>query len=218
MPPDAMSASLRQAVVQWLAAAVPEKRLQHILRVETMAVELAQRHHLAIGLAQQAALMHDLAKCFPGRKLLSVAESEGWELHATEVECPHLLHAPVGAVVAREVFGVQDPQVLAAIANHTLGSPDMDAISCVVYLADTLEPGRGDTPQLQQLRQRCHEDLSTAVYETCVFSLQHLLTSGRPIHPRTILTHNRFLQIYGAMKRRQVTSLHESSAIPLDIG
>ena len=81
-----------------------------------------------------------------------------------------------------------------AIANHTLGSPDMDDISCVVYLADTLEPGRGDTPQLHRLRELSYGDLQGAVYETCVFSLQHLLENCRPVHPRTILTHNQFLQ------------------------
>lgn len=189
-----MPNKLRQDVLQWLQSAVPDKRLQHILRVEAMAVELAQHHGLSVGPAQQAGLMHDLAKCFPPQKLLSVAESEGWELDFAEIDCPHLLHAPVGAVVARDEFGVKDEQVLNAIANHTLGSPDMDAVSCVVYLADTLEPGRGDTPQLHRLRELSYRDLWEAVYETCVFSLQHLLEKRRPVHPRTILTHNRFLQ------------------------
>ncbi|NER84926.1 MAG: HD domain-containing protein, partial [Leptolyngbya sp. SIO1D8] len=183
-----MSDAHRQDILQWLTRAVPEKRLQHILRVEAMAVELAQHHGLAVELAQAAGLMHDLAKCFAPQKLLAIAEAEGWGLDPAEVDCPHLLHAPVGAVVARETFDIQDKRVLDAIANHTLGSPDMDAISCVVYLADSLEPGRGDTPQLQRLRQLSRDDLPTAVYETCVFSLKHVLESRRPIHPRTILT------------------------------
>ncbi len=80
-----------------------------------------------------------------------------------------------------------------AIANHTLGSPDMNAISCVVYLADTLEPGRGNSPELQTLRQLSYHNLDTAVYEACVFSLKHLLENKRSIHPRTILTYNRFM-------------------------
>ncbi len=195
--------SLRQDVLNWLAEAVPPQRLQHILRVEAMAIALAEHHGLPVALAQQAGLMHDLAKCFPPEKLLAIATAEGWQLDPAEQACPHLLHAPAGAVVARDVFGVQEPQVLAAIANHTLGSPDMDRLSCVVYLADTLEPGRGQTDELQDLRSRCYENLVTAVYETCVFSLKHLLTHKRPIHPRTILTHNGFLQ---AHRRAQQSS------------
>ena len=189
-----MADSLRQDVLKWLQQAVPAKRLQHILRVETMATKLALHHGLSAELAQPAGLMHDLAKCFPPQKLLAIAESEAWCLELAEIECPHLLHAAAGATVARDTFGVQDERILNAIANHTLGSPDMDAISSVVYLADTLEPGRGDTPELNHLRELSYRDLNAAVYETCVFSLKHLLENKRSIHPRTILTYNRFLQ------------------------
>lgn len=193
MNSTAMSPSLRQTVLNWLKTAVPQKRLQHILRVEEMAIALAQHHDLSIVQAQQAGLMHDLAKCFPPDKLLSVAAAEGWDLHPVERQTPHLLHAPVGAVVARDQFGVTDDVVLQAIAAHTLGSPDMDAIAMVVYLADALEPGRGENPHLQHLRQLSYGDLWSAVYETCVFSLQHLLEKKRLVHPRTILTHNQLL-------------------------
>lgn len=186
--------SQRHHVLQWLSQMVPEKRLQHILRVEAMAIGLAQHHGLAVAPAQQAGLMHDLAKCFPPQQLLAIAAAENWHLDPAEVACPHLLHAPAGAVVARDTFSVEDPQVLAAIANHTLGSPGMDSISCVVYLADSLEPGRGDTAELTRLRHLSYQDLSAAVYETCVFSLKHLLGGRRFIHPRTILTHNEFLK------------------------
>ncbi len=200
---DFMARPLRREVLQWLEKAVPAKRLQHILRVEAMAIALAQQHDLAVDLAQQAGLMHDLAKCFKPSQLLAVAEAEGWTLDPAEMNCPHLLHAPVGAVVARDTFGVTNPQVLNAIAHHTLGSPDMDALGCVIYLADSLEPGRGDTPQLQHLRQLSYRDLGGATYETCVASLQHLLENRRPVHPRTILTHNSFLQSH---RQRQAVS------------
>ncbi|MGF1458192.1 MAG: bis(5'-nucleosyl)-tetraphosphatase (symmetrical) YqeK [Leptolyngbyaceae cyanobacterium] len=188
MPP-----SLRQEVLQWLQTAVPEARLQHILRVEDMAIALAEHHAVDIAASQQAALMHDLAKCFSPDKLRAVAAAEGWELHPVEKAMPHLLHAPVGAIVARDRFGVRNDVVLRAIAAHTTGSPDLDGVGAIVYLADALEPGRGEDPQLQQLRQLSYVDLWGAVYETCVFSLQHLLKSKRLIHPRTILTHNRFM-------------------------
>ena len=197
--------SLRQGVLKWLQQAVPERRLQPILRVETMALKLALHHGLPVESAQSAGLMHDLAKCFPPHKLLAIAKLEGWRLDATEFECPHLLHAAVGAVMARNTFGIRDKQVLDAIANHTLGSPDMDAISSVVYLADPLESGRGDTPELNHLRELSYRDREAAVYETCVFSLKHLLENKRSIHPRTILTYNRFLS--ARLPRKPVSSI-----------
>jgi predicted HD superfamily hydrolase involved in NAD metabolism len=107
---------------------------------------------------------------------------------------PHLLHAEVGTIVAKDIFRVTDGSILLAIANHTLGTPGMDALSCIIYLSDTLEPGRGKSEELESLRQLCHKDLREAVWRTADFSLQYLLRSQQLIHPRTVMTRNWFLQ------------------------
>jgi len=188
------SESLRTDVLTWLETHVPEARRHHILRVEAMARQLAKDHGLDQERAAWAGLLHDLAKCFQPAQLLAMARAEGLPLDPVDQANPHLLHAEVGAIVARDRFGVQDRQVLAAIANHTLGRPGMDALSCVVFLADSLEPGRGESAQLQQLRQLSRRDLVAAVAQTCDESIRHLLDKHRLIHPRTVLTRNWFWQ------------------------
>lgn len=190
----------RSQVLDWLQANVPQSRLKHILRVEEMAIALAQQHQISVQQAAQAGCMHDLAKYFPPERLLAIAEQSGLEVDEICRETPHLIHADVSAIIARTEFGVEDPEILQAISNHTLGCPGMSALSCIVYLADSLEPGRGDTPQLKQLRQLSQENLDHAVWLTAEESLQYLLGSRHLIHPRTILTRNWFMQ-----KTRQLT-------------
>lgn len=185
----------RKEILAWLEKNVPAKRLKHILRVEDMAIALAKHHRLNIEKAAQAGLMHDLAKFFKPQRLLEMAHREGLELDTVYEANPHLLHAEVGAIVARDEFGMQDPEVLDAIRNHTLGSPGMSPLSCVVYLADGLEPGRGDTPELELLRQACHENLHKAVWLTSEFTMRSLLSSNRLIHPRAVLTRNWAMQM-----------------------
>jgi predicted HD superfamily hydrolase involved in NAD metabolism len=184
---------LRQHVLDWLTHNVPESRISHILRVEQMAITLAQKHGLDEAKAAQAGLMHDLAKYFKPQKLLKMAQQEGLPIDPVDEANPHLLHADVSAIVARDVFGVTDEEVLTAIANHTLGSPEMPPISCVVFLSDTLEPGRGDTPELNNLRQISQHNLTEAVWMTCDYTLRHLIEKHRLIHPRAIATRNWFL-------------------------
>jgi predicted HD superfamily hydrolase involved in NAD metabolism len=184
----------RQAVLDWLTDQVPPARIQHILGVEAMAIALAKHHGLDAEKAGQAGLMHDLAKYFKPKKLLEMAEAEGLTLDPVLEANPHLLHAEVGAIVARDTFGVEDPEVLEAIANHTLGQPQMSDLSCVVFLADSLEPGRGSTPELQHLRQVASESLHRAVWITCDYSIQSVISKRQLIHPRTVLTRNAFLQ------------------------
>jgi predicted HD superfamily hydrolase involved in NAD metabolism len=202
-PTSVMSAEGRDRVIHWLQKHVPISRLQHILRVEQFSIELAQHHGLDPEKAAQAGLMHDLAKFFKPQRLLQMAQSEGIVLDPVDVSNPHLLHAAVGAIVARDEFGIHDEVVLDAIRNHTLGCPGMSALSCVVFLADSLEPGRGETPELEALRQSSQQDLYRAVWLTCDESLRYLIARAQPIHPRMVLTRNWAL---GLTHKRTLTS------------
>lgn len=155
-----------------------------------MAIELAQHYHLDVDRAAQAGLMHDLAKYFKPKRLLEMAQAEGLTLDDVDIAAPHLLHADVSAIVAREEFGTSDPEILQAIADHTLGRPGMNPLSCIIFLADTLEPGRGDTIELRTLRELSYQNLHQAVWHTCDYSLRYLLATRCLIHPRTIRTRN----------------------------
>ncbi|CDN12474.1 MAG: HD domain-containing protein [Richelia sp.] len=185
---------VREQIISWLVENVKPSRVEHILRVEQMAQELALLHKLSREKAGQAGLMHDLAKYFPANKLLDMAFTAALDVDEVMTRNPHLLHADVSAIVARNTFGIEDEEVLRAIANHTLGRPEMSPLCCIVFLADSLEPGRGNTPELEALRQISTENLHQAVWKVCDYSLKFLVSSHHPIHPRTVETRNWFLQ------------------------
>jgi predicted HD superfamily hydrolase involved in NAD metabolism len=181
---------VRAKILAWLHENVPPKRIQHILGVEQMAIELATHYQLDPDIAAQAGLMHDLAKYFKPQRLLELARAEGLSIDEVDIAAPHLLHADVSAMVARDEFGITNPDILHAIADHTLGRPGMSQLSCIIFLADTLEAGRGDTPELQALRELSYRDLHQAVWHACDYSLTYLLSTRCLIHPRAILTRN----------------------------
>jgi len=185
---------MRELVLDWLRDQVPRKRLEHILGVEKTAAQLAFHHGLDPVRAARAGLLHDLAKCFAPDRLLKEAQRTGIALDPVTEANPHLLHAQVSATLATELFGEQDPSVLNAIANHTLGAPGMDDLSCIIYLADWIEPTRTG-PELAPLRSLAFEDLKGAVLLGCNLSLNELLEQDRPIHVRTVLTRNWLLSL-----------------------
>jgi predicted HD superfamily hydrolase involved in NAD metabolism len=160
-----------------------------------MSRELADIHDVDPEKAAQAGLMHDLAKFFPPQRLLAMAQTEGIELDAVLLNNPHLLHAEVSAIVARDEFGVQDEEILDAIRNHTLGKPEMSHLSCIVFVADVLEPNRGDSEALNKMRRLSQHHLHKSVRRTCDHVLHHLLNTQKTIHPRMILTRNWALQL-----------------------
>lgn len=194
---------MRDRVLSWLADNVPASRLQHILGVEQMSAQLARHYDLDVEKAAMAGLMHDLAKYFKPNVLLQMARDAGIELDPVFEAVPHLLHADVSAIVARNQFGVQDGATLQAIALHTLGCPGMSPLSCVVFLADSLEPSRGNTSELERLRQVSFSNLYKAVWLTCDYSLKFLLDSRCLVHPRTILTRNWALGMSSQKQERE---------------
>src|SRR5581483_5858232 len=102
-----------------------------------------------------------------------------------EREHPTLLHARVGAALARERFGITDPGILSAIEKHTTGAGEMSALDCVVYLADTVEPGRR-FPERAALAELAQRDLFAAMRETVRLAIAHHAEKGRYAAPPTI--------------------------------
>lgn len=181
---------MRDRIISWLRQNVSPHRLQHILGVEETCITLARCHQLDEQQAAQAGLMHDLAKFFPPKKLLRLATEAKIPVDEFCLSQPHLLHADIGALIAQQEFAVNDPEILAAIANHTLGAPHMSRLSCLVFIADVLEPNRGDNERLAQMRHLASKNLYKCVQQTSEYSLEYLLSKQKIIHPRTVLTRN----------------------------
>jgi predicted HD superfamily hydrolase involved in NAD metabolism len=185
----------REKVLAWLSQRVPAARIKHILGVEQTAGDLARHYGLDEAKARSAGLLHDAAKYFKPQLLLQMAQKEGLELDSVLEAHPHLLHADASAIVARDEFGIVDREILDAIANHTLGRPNMSQLSCTVFIADTIEPSRGNTAELKALRETSWQNLYAAVWQTSDDSLKYLLETRCYIHPRTVLTRNWALQM-----------------------
>lgn len=180
----------REGVINWLEQNVSARRLNHILGVEATCVELAECYNIPVKKAAKAGLLHDLAKFFPPEKLLKIARQNNLNLDSITKKHPHLLHAEVSAVIAKQEFGVKNPKILDAIGNHTLGNPKMSPLSCILYIADTIEPNRGDTTELNRIRKIASQDMYRGVWETSDYALNYLMRDRKVIHSRTVLTRN----------------------------
>ncbi len=182
--------SWRDLVLEWLQENVSDHRLQHILGVEQTCIDLAASYQVDPIKAGKAGLLHDLAKFFSSKKLLRMAKKNKIKIDPICENNPHLLHADISAIVAHKEFAIADPEILEAIANHTLGNPGMSKLSCIVFIADAIEPNRGNQPELQALRNIATQNLYQCTWKTSDYSLKHLINTQKTIHPRTILTRN----------------------------
>jgi predicted HD superfamily hydrolase involved in NAD metabolism len=168
-----------------------DHRYRHCVRVARSADILAQIHGIEAGKARLAAMLHDLARLYSAPQLIAECERRSMPIDAFARRNPIVLHAPLGAVLARERFGVNDTEVLSAIAKHTLGAAEMSPLDCVIYLADALEPGRdfANRVTVWNLAKRdLHAAMSAAIADTLVY----LTASGREPAPQTLAMQQAF--------------------------
>lgn len=162
-----------------------DHRYRHCVRVARSADILAQIHGVDPRKARLAALLHDLARLYSTDRLIEECRRRGVPIDAFERRNPIVLHAPLGAELAREQFGIEDPEVLSAIAKHTLGAEAMSPLDCVVYLADALEPGR-DFANRRKIWDLARVDLPAAMSAAIVDSFIYLASLGREPAPQTL--------------------------------
>ena len=162
-----------------------DERYAHSVRVARSAGVLAQRHGVDAHKARLAGLLHDLARLYTAARLLGECEKRGLRIDGFERAHPVLLHARLGAALAREQFGIDDPSVLSAIEKHTTAAGEMSPLDCVVYLADSLEPARkfAERPMLWQIALF---DLAPAMRETLALAIRRHERKGRAPAPPTL--------------------------------
>lgn len=172
-----LSRDVRRAIGQ-------RHRFAHTLGVARLARRLALRHGADAERALVAGMLHDLARLYPAERLIAECETREMRIDAFERAHPTVLHARLGAELAREQFAVNDEAVLAAIRKHTLASGTMSVLDVIVYLADGLEPGRrfDERAALERLAFR---DLDEAMRETLRSTVEYNDAHGRQVPPAT---------------------------------
>lgn len=177
-----------------LAQYIPPARVAHSENVARAAVELARRW--APGLEEQArlaGLLHDNAKGIPPNDLLALAGQLGVEVTPVERHYPALLHGKVGAKLLAQRFGVSDPAVEQACADHVTGRKGMDTLSRILYVADQAAADR-DFPGVGNLRAVMFEDLDAAVLLVAKHKILHSAKKGQLLEPATVALYNSLVE------------------------
>lgn len=167
-----------------------ESRYEHTLGVMYTCGALAMRYSYDLEKAMLAGLMHDCAKCMPNAKKLKVAEKNHLEITELERSNPFMLHAKLGAFLARKKYDIYDEEVLSAIRWHTTGRPGMTLLDKIVYVADYIEPKRDKAPNLPMIRQMAFVDLDRALLKILEDTLGYLGTSTENIDSMTKMTYD----------------------------
>ncbi len=156
-----------------LQSTLSKDRYRHTLGVEQTALKLAQRYGEDSEKARIAALLHDCARCLDSAEMRKLVGDQ-----AGDTTLRALMHAPAGAELARQKYGVNDEAILSAIRWHTTGHEGMTRLEKIVYLADFIEPNRPAYPGLEELRAEAFRDLDRAVRLAAENTMRYVRARG----------------------------------------
>lgn len=171
-----------------MRATLKPSRFRHVIGVEITAVQLAENLGADGPRARLAALLHDCAKYLTVEEQAALALRDGSPLDP--VKDKMILHAPAGALLAKEKYGVTDQEVLEAIRYHTTGDEGMTLLDEIIWAADIIEPGR-DHPTVEKHRSlllpaRDQESFEKGLLLVFTDNICYIQNSGWYLNPATL--------------------------------
>ena len=160
-------------------------RFEHTLGVTYTCQALAMRYGYDLYKAGLAGLLHDCAKRYDNETMMTKCLKREIPVTDSEVRDPSLLHAKLGAYFAKEKYGVEDEEILNAIACHTTGRSNMTLLDKILYVADYIEPNRYKAAELPKMRKLAFENLDLACLSIMESILRYLESTNCPIDPIT---------------------------------
>ncbi len=177
------------SIKQMVQEDLDQARYEHTLGVMYTAAAMAMCHGADMEKSIVAGLLHDCAKCIPGKRKIQMCMDNGIYISEAEYKNPGLLHAKLGAFLAETKYEVFDKEILNAITYHTTGCPEMSLLDKIIYIADYIEPNRTEAPNLDKIRELAFKNIDACLCAILEDSLAYLKTKKEVIDPMTEQTY-----------------------------
>lgn len=181
----------RTQLIHQVSKMMSPKRFEHVLSVEQTAIKLAERYDAEIEKVSIAALLHDVAKEQANEEMRDLIISENLNLDLLQYG-NEVWHGPVGAILAKREFYIQDKEILDSIKQHTVGASEMSLTAQIVFVADYIEATR-DFPGVENARKLAEKSLEETVKFKIIETIKYLIKTEKRIYPKTIESYNAWI-------------------------
>jgi len=180
-----------EIIKEELKTILSEKRYLHSIGTMKMAKLLAKKHNIDEEKAALVGLLHDIAKEIPYEETLDYMQKNQIEIDEIEKISPSLLHAKIGAHLAKNKYDFTY-EMSQAVKYHTTGHPDMDKLAKIIYIADKIEETR-IYDEVEKVRGLAMKDLDETMLYILNYNIQKNIDKNKLIHPNSILLRNKIL-------------------------
>ena len=164
-----------------------QKRFLHSIGVSEFAVELNEVFKFGLDSEQLriTGLLHDIAKIYDFDTSIKMLEKyESFDVIEHYKNYPNVIHAVLGAHLARELYNISD-EMFDAIYYHTTGTMNMTKFMEVIYVADVVERGR-TYKDAEYFRNLVLENFDNGLYKILESIIEMLKSKNELVEENTI--------------------------------
>lgn len=156
---------------------------EHSQLVACEAKVLAKRFGVDVDMAEIAGALHDISGVYAVDRRLEVAKELNIEILKEEMEFPLLIHQKISKVMAQEIWGIKDREVLEAISCHTTLRSKPSKLDLVLFVADKIRwDQKGIPPYIKELEVGINHSLERGAYAYIAYLMKRK-SQMQVIHP-----------------------------------
>jgi len=178
-----ISGDLKQDIHHFLVNNQCPNTAEHCIKVGEEASKLAKRFGFNPKAAELAGYLHDISAVFPNEVRIGVAHELGIEVLPEEEAFPMIIHQKLSREMARDIFHVQDQEILDAVGCHTTLRKNSTELDRVLFVADKIEWDQvGKPPYINEIIHQLDKSLDHAALEYITY-LWERRENLRVVHP-----------------------------------
>ena len=167
-------------------------RFFHSECVAKRCVELADIYHVDKEAARLVGITHDIAKEMTNEEKIQYCKENYLEIDDIEQENVGLLHAKIGANIAKKEFGFSE-DLCSAIKYHTTAKANMSLLDKILYVADMTSDDR-KFPDKSYVVELGNKDIDECVKYILKLGIKQRIDQNKKIHLNSVKALNYFMQ------------------------
>ena len=165
-----------------------EKRFYHSKCVMERCKELAIKFNYDVDTSKKVGIAHDIAKELSPEEKINYCRKNNILIDEIEEENPGLLHAKIGADMAKKEFGFNE-SMCKAIEAHTTGLPEMDMLAKILFIADRTSAER-ELPDIDYINELLNKNIDEAILYILDNKIELQIKKQATMHLNSIITRN----------------------------
>ncbi|OAB47168.1 bis(5'-nucleosyl)-tetraphosphatase (symmetrical) YqeK [Paenibacillus antarcticus] len=137
----------------------------HCIDVGTEARRLAFMFEANHEAAEIAGWLHDISAVFPNSERIDISRQLQIDILPEEELFPMIIHQKISKVMARDIFGITDQEILDAVGCHTTLRANATLLDQVLFVADKIAWDQsGAPPYIEELNRNLKNSLTHGAF------------------------------------------------------